>query len=640
MLPKEITDVELHHVKKINKVALWVCVAHIPLFLVVAWACDTSMVQALAFGGFLIMGPLVASQTLSNPRTLSLVYGFTSMGLGALLVHLGQGPVQIEMHFHFFAALALLAVWGNPLIIWVATVTVAVHHGLFSVFLPASVFNYDAPYWVTAVHAAFVVAEAIAASYIARNFYDNVIGLEKIVQAKTVELKGKNNEMRLILDNTVQGFLAVNLNGDISGEVSSAFAKWFGEPKKGQKYWDLLAGQSMDFARLTKFGLEDMSECFFDLDYYLDSLPTVLNRVNDTETESFEFKYSPVFGKKNTYLVVVSDITERLKAEQEAVRQMEVINTFNMIAKDRDGFQEYLETSAAMVNTVVNDRNLSDAQIARLVHTLKGNSGVFQVSSIGDVCHKIEERREEFGKFSDEDREFLRRSWSLMEGQLNEVLSGREKGVEISDRELSEAIEMVDTNKPTARLKEVLRSWKNEPTRKRLERIANQAKSLANRLSKGEIEIEIKDNGLRLEREGFSGFWSVFGHVLRNSIDHGLETPDERKEKIKKGKLTIETRKVDQEVVISIADDGRGLDVEAIAGMAGLSPDKMDSERLLEIICRDGFTTRSEANEYSGRGVGMSAVRNYCDQNKIVISLETKSGRGTKFEFRRRTDAA
>ena len=93
---------------------------------------------------------------LRDPRTLGLVYGFTSMGLGALLAHLGQGPMQIEMHFHFFAALALLTVWANPLVIWVATLTVALHHALFWLLLPSSVFNYQASFWVVAVHASFV----------------------------------------------------------------------------------------------------------------------------------------------------------------------------------------------------------------------------------------------------------------------------------------------------------------------------------------------------------------------------------------------------------------------------------------------------------------------------------------------------
>jgi hypothetical protein len=109
--------------------------------------------------------------------------------------------VQIEMHFYFFALLAMLAIFGNPMVIVVAAVTVAVHHLLLWATLPASVFNYAAPLWVVVVHAAFVVLESVATVYIARSFFDNVIGLEKIVHQRTAEIDARNRDMRLVLDN-------------------------------------------------------------------------------------------------------------------------------------------------------------------------------------------------------------------------------------------------------------------------------------------------------------------------------------------------------------------------------------------------------------------------------------------------------
>lgn len=639
MLPSETTAVELAHVRKINKVALWACFAHIPLFVAVAAMCGTSITQALVFGGLLLLGPMVASKTIENPRTLSLVYGFTSMGLGALLVHLGQSAVQIEMHFHFFASLALLTVWGNPLIIWVATLTVASHHALFWLFLPQSVFNYEAPYWVVGIHATFVVVEAIAASYIARNFYDNVIGLEKIVQAKTVQLNKKNDEMRVILDNTSQGFLVVGRDGQISGEKSAVFKEWFGDTQGEQVYWDFLFQLNTEFGRLTKFGFEDMNDDLLPMDYYLDSLPSRLELQKGESKEFFEFKYSPVANSKDFFLVVVSNITERLKSEREARRQMEVIGVFNIIANDRDGFEEFLADSDKLVKAIVSDNHHSDVDVARMVHTLKGNAGVFQVTSIATVCHEVENKMQEnLGKIRSEDKEYLQSSWNAIKERLSNFLSGNHKNIEITKGELSHAIEMIENNKP-ADLKQVMMSWQFEPTRKRLDRIASQAASLADRLNKGKIDVEIKDNNLRLNKDEFLGFWSVFNHVLRNAIDHGLESPDDRKGKSPNGKLTIETTQDKNDVVISIMDDGKGIDIAEISKKAGLSPEKVDSKKLLELICQDGLSTKSEANDTSGRGVGMAAVKSYCDNHAIVINLETRKGGGTKFEFRRKMAA-
>lgn len=93
-----------------------------------------------------------------------MVYGITAMAMGGLLVHFGQGPMQIEMHFYFFALIAFAAVYGNPAVIYVAAITVALHHLLLWMWLPRSVFNYDAGLSVVAVHAAFVVLESVAAA--------------------------------------------------------------------------------------------------------------------------------------------------------------------------------------------------------------------------------------------------------------------------------------------------------------------------------------------------------------------------------------------------------------------------------------------------------------------------------------------
>jgi hypothetical protein len=157
-------------------------VHHVPVFVLLAALNGTGALTALGLTTAVLVGPAVAYRTLENPRSISIVHGVTAMFMGGLLVHFGQGPVQIEMHFYFFALLAMLAVYANPLVIVAATVTVALHHLALWLILPASVFNYQAPLWVVVVHAAFVVLEATATCFIARSFFENVIGLEKIIE--------------------------------------------------------------------------------------------------------------------------------------------------------------------------------------------------------------------------------------------------------------------------------------------------------------------------------------------------------------------------------------------------------------------------------------------------------------------------
>ncbi len=89
----------------------------------------------------------------ANADLISTVLGVAGVFFGGLLVHFGQGPMQIEMHFYFFVLLALLAVFGNPLSVVVAAVTVAVHHAVMWAVFVRGVFNYDASIWTVAVSA-------------------------------------------------------------------------------------------------------------------------------------------------------------------------------------------------------------------------------------------------------------------------------------------------------------------------------------------------------------------------------------------------------------------------------------------------------------------------------------------------------
>ncbi len=157
MLPPEITAFEDQYLRRMNRVGLIFFSLHVPVFMAVAALCHTGVLTALVLTLLVLVGPAIAYRSLTNVRAMSAVFGFTAMCMGGLLVHFGQGPMQIEMHFYFFVLLALLAVFGNPLAIVVAAVTVALHHLVLYFVLPSSVFNYEASVWAVGVHALFVV---------------------------------------------------------------------------------------------------------------------------------------------------------------------------------------------------------------------------------------------------------------------------------------------------------------------------------------------------------------------------------------------------------------------------------------------------------------------------------------------------
>ena len=122
-------------------------------------------------------------------------------------------------------------------------------------------------------------------------------------------------------------------------------------------------------------------------------------------------------------------------------------------------------------------------------------------------------------------------------------------------------------------------------------------------------------------------------HLIRNAVGHGIELPEERKAagKPEEGTVRIEARRERDRVIVTVADDGRGID-PAIAG-EHRPPDGTPElfARLLDVICAPGFSTRRGADETAGRGVGMGVVRGGVEAIGGRLSLTTAPGAGTAF---------
>src|SRR5205823_14173709 len=100
MLPKEVTPFEDRYLRRVNRIALFFFWGHLPIFMLIAGVNEMSVLGAGLLTAVVLAGPTLAYRVL-KPRTVPLVYGVASMCLGGLLVHFGQGIVQIEMHFYF-----------------------------------------------------------------------------------------------------------------------------------------------------------------------------------------------------------------------------------------------------------------------------------------------------------------------------------------------------------------------------------------------------------------------------------------------------------------------------------------------------------------------------------------------------------
>ncbi|NJL83258.1 MAG: response regulator [Chloroflexaceae bacterium] len=153
------------------------------------------------------------------------------------------------------------------------------------------------------------------------------------------------------------------------------------------------------------------------------------------------------------------------------------------------------------------------------------------------------------------------------------------------------------------------------------------------------VNFKLIGAGTLLDRELLTLLSDPLLHLLRNAFDHGIETPEVRQSlgKSPEATITLQAVPTGAQILITISDDGRGIDLEAICDRAyqrGLSPELLANatpEDLLALIFEPGFTTAKEVTEFSGRGVGLDVVRTNLEQVRGKIQVTTELGRGTTF---------
>jgi two-component system, chemotaxis family, sensor kinase CheA len=178
------------------------------------------------------------------------------------------------------------------------------------------------------------------------------------------------------------------------------------------------------------------------------------------------------------------------------------------------------------------------------------------------------------------------------------------------------------------------------PVEELFSRFPRVVRDLADRSGK-EIELRIEGQETRLDRTIVERLSEPMIHLIRNAVDHGLETPEERLAmgKPRAGKIMLWAGHEGDRVALRIAEDGRGLDRERIVRKgisAGLVPvgTSADDPRVDALIFEPGFSTRDQVSELSGRGVGLDVVRDAVRGLRGSFSVESVPGKGTAFIFR------
>lgn len=159
--------------------------AHVPVMLLTAYAFRSSLKEALLFTTIILAGPTLLALTRSRMLYQHIAIGIASACLSGLLIHLGRG--MIEMHFHVFMMIGVLILTASPWAILSHTLVVALHHVGFFIWLPESVFNYQATWGIVILHAVFALAQTFPCMWIA-HIFRRAVRTQSLLQGEAKEL--------------------------------------------------------------------------------------------------------------------------------------------------------------------------------------------------------------------------------------------------------------------------------------------------------------------------------------------------------------------------------------------------------------------------------------------------------------------
>ncbi len=213
-------------------------------------------------------------------------------------------------------------------------------------------------------------------------------------------------------------------------------------------------------------------------------------------------------------------------------------------------------------------------------------------------------------------------------------------GINTSDESMSKAIANLDV--VTGDLQGAVMKTRMQPIKKVFGRFPRVVRDLARSLKK-EITLELEGEDTDLDKNLVEALADPLVHLVRNSVDHGIEMPDERQAagKARMGTVRLSASQEGDHILLTIADDGKGMDPDKLKDIA-ISRGVLDADAAarmsdvdaFNLIFAPGFSTKTEISDISGRGVGMDVVKTKINQLNGTINIDSQLGKGTRLEIK------
>ncbi len=479
------------------------------------------------------------------------------------------------------------------------------------------------------------------------------------------DLEYKSDAVRNLFDHAEQGFLSFGSDLTVKNEYSYKCIEIFNQNIGGFHYIDLI---SRYFDADKKSVFETAFDSFFKNNsmvtdnVYLMLLPAECE-INGKNIR-FDYKRIESNGKKSV-MVILSDVTELISMEkameEDKNKQRLLIKAFTCQAQIKQMIEEFTDLFSGGYKLMFIKNNFEESlnEFFRAVHTYKGDFAQYGFMTASAHIHHFEEELLQLFERTDkltnldverimseaDPKNILEADLSAITEVLGESYFGESEIITIPKYKLEQmkeqfASEQIPTDKNT--LMKMIDNLKYKNIKIYLEQYQDYLKYLCERLMKYMPTYIIEGDDVEIDPDQYSDALKSLVHIFRNSMDHGIETNEERLEygKPERGIIHCQIQKYldENRFELRISDDGRGIDlhklkIKALDNNIRSADDLnlMDDSEAAKLIFADHLSTKDNADALSGRGIGMGAVKEACMKLGGTIEIETKPGEGTIF---------
>lgn len=477
------------------------------------------------------------------------------------------------------------------------------------------------------------------------------------------------SRFRSLLDNVGQGFLSIDDELFVDREYSLKCKSIFQQEISGKHFPDLIYPNNAELRDSLKNNLYDL---FGDtrekkVKLFLDLLPGEME-IHGRNIK-FDYKLSNVYNtrQRKKLIVVLTDITDKKKLENKIENER---NVLKMVVKSVtfhnefiDIINDYIQFCQNILNPLLHkDRPLAEKlnELLYYIKIFKANFAQLEMTNVENQFNHLECEIQKLGiktgtitdtqfqkYISDQHiNKWIKDDLCILRNTLGDGYFNFDNTVIISESQVIELEKKIISILSTLEFKALLpklRQLRYKPFKDLLKSNFDYTMKLAERLEKSICPIDIKDSGqVLVNTSQYYNFIKSLVHVFRNAVDHGIEMPDERIEnrKSENGCISCGVKLEDGKIHLVISDDGKGINTDKIRqklvekGIYDVEDVKrLPDEEVMGYIFHDNFSTKDNATNLSGRGVGLAVVKSETEKLNGEIRVQSEPNQGTTFEF-------